>query len=268
MALYAIGDVQGCYRPLMALLSEIDFDRHNDRLWFTGDLVNRGPESLAVLRWVAELGERGVVVLGNHDLHLLAVAAGAPLGQRDTFTDVLEARDRDELLAWLRHRSLFHDDPDVGFALVHAGLVPQWSVPMARSYAAEAESALRGDRHAELYRHLYGNEPNQWREDLAGWDRLRFIVNVLTRLRYCTRDGHLDFEHKGAPGTQPPELAPWFAWRAADKTGRIIFGHWSALGYVETEAAIGLDTGCVWGDTLTAIRLTGGPRDVYRARCR
>jgi bis(5'-nucleosyl)-tetraphosphatase (symmetrical) len=266
MALYAVGDVQGCYDELRALLDALRFDPAADTLWFTGDLVNRGPGSLATLRLVRDLGERAVSVLGNHDLHLLAVASGrSPLKRKDTLQAVLDAPDRDELLAWLRQRPLLHHDPALDLTLLHAGLPPQWSVAEARRYAAEVEAVLRdGDRDG-YFAQMYGDTPACWDAGLAGWERLRFITNCLTRLRYCTADGSLALGPKGAPGSQPPGCLPWFEVPGRASAGeRVVCGHWSALGLVERADLLALDTGCLWGGTLTAVRLDrpGGPWQV------
>jgi bis(5'-nucleosyl)-tetraphosphatase (symmetrical) len=269
MSLYAIGDVQGCYEELRRLLDEIRFDPASDRLWFTGDLVNRGPRSLDVLRLVVSLGDRAVSVLGNHDLHLLAVAAGArPLSSRDTFQDVLGASDRDELIEWLRARPLLHRDTEVGCFLVHAGLLPQWDVALAETCAREAEATIAGPRSAELLRHMYGDKPDFWSDALTGWERLRLIVNVFTRLRFCDLSGRADYKHKGAPGSQAPHLVPWFAVPDRLTRGeRIVFGHWSLLGLWDKDGVLGLDTGCVWGRRLTAVRLGRDKHEVVSVRC-
>lgn len=257
MALYAIGDVQGCFEALQELLSKLDFDPSNDKLWFTGDLVNRGPQSLEVLRFVAALGDSAVTVLGNHDLHLLAVAYGcASAKPRDTLDAILAAPDRAALLDWLRRRPLMHFDAASGVALVHAGLVPQWDVDRARALAAEVEAVLSGPHHTELYSHMYGDAPDRWDAALAGYDRLRFIVNVCTRLRYCDSSGRINLAYKGAPGSQPAPWQPWFRTPNRRSAGtRIVFGHWSTLGLHNADGVLGLDTGCVWGVKLTAIRL-------------
>lgn len=263
VALYAIGDVQGCYASLRALLREIRFSSKRDRLWFTGDLVNRGPQSADVVRLIADLGDRAVSVLGNHDLHLLAVATGvASLLPSDTFMNLLDSPDSEQLLTWLRRRPLFYREDGIDYSLVHAGLLPQWDTRQAQTCAREAE-ALLSDVHAnELFRHMYGNSPDQWREDLAGWERVRLIVNAFTRLRFCDPSGRADFRHKGPPGTQPPPLLPWFEVPARrSRSDRLVFGHWSALGRWEGSGVIGLDTGCCWGGYLTAVRLGGGPRE-------
>jgi bis(5'-nucleosyl)-tetraphosphatase (symmetrical) len=257
MAIYAIGDVQGCHAELLTLLEKIAFDPRTDQVWFVGDLVNRGPRSLETLRTICDLGESAICVLGNHDLHLLAVAAGiSRTKHRDTFGDVLSAPDRDELLHWLRHRPLLHEKR--GFYLIHAGLPPQWTAEQAVALAHEAETAIRGDEHAEFLAQMYGNQPDLWDVGLTGPERLRFITNCLTRLRYCTRNGRVDFKQKGRPGTQPAELLPWFAVSGRRSAGmNIVFGHWSTLGFHVSEGAYCLDTGCLWGGELTALRLDG-----------
>jgi bis(5'-nucleosyl)-tetraphosphatase (symmetrical) len=257
MAIYAIGDVQGCFAELQRLLDKIRFDPAADRLWFTGDLVNRGPQSLETLRFIRSLGDRAVTVLGNHDLHLLAVAHGVSRTKRkDTFGDVLMAPDRDILLEWLRRRPLLFREG--AFYLIHAGLPPQWSIDDAERYALEVESCLQGDRFIELFRHMYGDQPDLWAETLSGWDRLRFITNCFTRIRYCDRDGRMDFKEKGAPGTQPPHLTPWFKVPGRRSAGsQIVFGHWSTLGFYADDDVFGIDTGCLWGGELTALRLDG-----------
>lgn len=259
MAVFAVGDVQGCYDELQGLLAEIRFDPAHDRLWFTGDLVNRGPDSLEVLRFVRGLGERAVTVLGNHDLHLLAVAEGLGKPHRaDTLQEILDAPDRDELLAWLRSRPLLHHDAALGYTLVHAGFAPQWDLAQAQLCAAELEAVLRGDDYRDFFRTMYGDQPDRWDENLKGWERLRFSVNCFTRLRYCTADGRLGLRHKGEPGTQPPECLPWFEVPSRKSRGlRIVFGHWSTLGLYQRDGVLALDTGCLWGGMLTAARLDG-----------
>jgi len=251
---YAIGDLQGCEQELHALLARLRFSADRDRLWFVGDLVNRGPGSLATLRLVRSLGDNAVVVLGNHDLHLLAVAHGAQrLRRSDTLDEVLTAPDRDQLIEWLAARPLAHaEGADL---MVHAGVVPQWSVALTLQLAAEVESALRRDARA-LFEHMYGNEPERWSERLAGMERLRFVINVLTRLRLCTADGRIDVALKGVPPPPPSLLRPWFEHpQRATRDARVIFGHWSALGLVQRPGLLGLDTGCVWGGELTAADL-------------
>lgn len=259
MAVFAVGDIQGCYDELMRILERIDFDPAEDRLWLTGDLVNRGPGSLETLRFVKEMGERAVSVLGNHDLHLLAVAAGtAPLRRSDTLDAVLAAPDREELLDWLRQRPLLHHSAVLGYTLVHAGLPPQWDLGLAAACARELEAVLRGPQYREFFRQMYGDEPRRWNPNLSGMERLRFIVNCFTRLRYCSVHGDLELKHKGPPGTQPAGCLPWFEVPDRLSAGaHILFGHWSTLGEVRGHNAYALDTGCVWGGRLTALRLDG-----------
>jgi bis(5'-nucleosyl)-tetraphosphatase (symmetrical) len=253
---YAIGDIQGCATELRALLAKIRFSADRDQLWFVGDLVNRGPHSLEALRYVRALDENAVVVLGNHDLHLLAIGLGGESTRKgDTLDEVLAAPDRDALLEWLLHRPLAHFDAERGDLLVHAGLVPQWTVAQALGLAREVEQALRRDARAFL-RRMYGDQPNRWNDTLAGVARLRFTVNVLTRLRMCTLDGRVDLKIKGPPEEAPTDLRPWFEIpQRASRGARVIFGHWSALGYVNAHGVVGLDTGCVWGGSLTAFNL-------------
>jgi bis(5'-nucleosyl)-tetraphosphatase (symmetrical) len=253
---WAIGDIQGCAEELIALIARIGFKSDRDQLWFVGDLVNRGPDSLKVLRLVRSLAGNALCVLGNHDLHLLAVAlVKAKLRKSDTLKSILEAPDRDALLEWLTQLPLAHYAADTDDLLVHAGVVPQWSVDDALSLAAEVQQALRSDP-AALLAAMYGDEPDRWQPSLKGTDRLRFAVNVFTRLRFCTADGRIDFRQKGKAESAPPPWIPWFrAPRRAAAGTRIVFGHWSALGYYNADGVIGLDTGCVWGGSLTALNL-------------
>jgi len=257
MAIYAIGDIQGCYTALRLLLDKVEFDRTKDKLWLVGDLVNRGPDSLKVLRFVKDLDDSAVVVLGNHDLHLLAIDAGnMKQAAKSNLDDVLDARDRDELLNWLRHRPLMHYDPKVRFAMIHAGLPPQWDLLDALNCAEEVESVLQGPDYQAFLRNMYGDRPVKWSRSLQGMDRLRFITNCFTRLRYCTSDGTLGLREKGAIGTQSASYMPWFEVPTrATQTDRIIFGHWSTLGYKAQDNVWSLDTGCVWGRSLTAIKV-------------
>lgn len=265
MAIYAIGDIQGCLTPLRLLLDKVDFSPVRDRLLFVGDLVNRGPESLEVLRFVKSLGERAVTVLGNHDLHLVMVAEGyGKKHKEDTLDAILAAPDSDELLAWLRAQPLLHVED--GYAVVHAGLLPQWSVAQAQINAREVSQALTAPNYREFLRHLYGSEPNAWRDDLEGWDRLRVIVNAMTRMRFCTPEGSMEFRHKGPPASAPPGHLPWFAVPGrASTTHTLIVGHWSALGLRLEEKLLALDTGCLWGGTMTAVRLQD--RHVFQVNC-
>lgn len=257
MATYAIGDVQGCYDELGRLLDKLRFDPAADRLWFTGDLVNRGPRSLEVLRLVRALGDRAVTVLGNHDLHLVAAHARGKARSKDTFHDVLEAADADELVGWLRRRPLLHVEGR--WAMVHAGLPPQWSLDQARAVCAAAARLIASRRSDAFFRdHMYGNEPDTWSGALRGWERLRFVINCCTRLRVCTPAGRLVLDFTGAPGAAPAPARPWFALpNRRSRRATFVFGHWSTLRRVRWPAhhVYGLDTGCVWGRKLTALRL-------------
>jgi bis(5'-nucleosyl)-tetraphosphatase (symmetrical) len=257
MATYAIGDIQGCYDELRRLLDQVQFDPATDHLWCAGDLVNRGPDSLSVLRWVKALGDHAVVVLGNHDLHLLAVAAGVDRrGKKDTLDEVLDAPDRDELLDWLRHRPVMHVSDKKGFAVLHAGLPPQWDLDQAQACARELEAALQDPGHQEFLHAMYGNEPARWSDDLSGIERLRFITNCFTRLRYCDAGGALLLHEKSLPGQQPEGVLPWFQAPGRRTAGdRIIIGHWSTLGFHVGDNVWAIDSGCLWGGHLTAIRV-------------
>lgn len=265
MATYAIGDIQGCYAELQQLLEQMRFDPAHDRLWLVGDLVNRGPDSLQVLRLVRSLGDSAITVLGNHDLHLLAVAEGvAKLHRSDTLDELLNAPDRDELLTWLRQQRLFHAEGN--HVLVHAGLVPQWSIEQAASLAREVENALRGDDYAVFLERMYGNTPNCWNDALTGYKRLRIIVNAFTRMRICTPQGEMEFKFKGEIEKIPEGYMPWFeAPKRKSKDATVIFGHWSALGLKLESNIIALDTGCLWGGPMTAVRLED--RLLYQVGC-
>jgi bis(5'-nucleosyl)-tetraphosphatase (symmetrical) len=257
MALYAIGDVQGCDAELGALLGALKFSADRDSLWFVGDLVNRGPDSLKVLRRIRALGDAATVILGNHDLHLLAVAyGGVRLRDDDTLEAVLAAPDRAALLDWLISRPLLHEDARLNVCMVHAGLAPQWDLALAKECAHELESALRRDP-AKLFDRMYGDQPDRWDDALEGEERLRFIANCLTRLRYLDSEGRLALRAKGSPKkAQSKSLIPWFEAQGARWRGsRIVFGHWSTLGFFSNADVTGMDTGCVWGDCLTALRL-------------
>jgi bis(5'-nucleosyl)-tetraphosphatase (symmetrical) len=263
MARWAIGDIQGCGEELELLLERIGFTSSRDRLWLVGDLVNRGPRSLQVLRRIRSLGDAAVCVLGNHDLHLLAVAlAGERQRRSDTLAEVLAAPDRDALIEWLLHRPLAVHQPASGAApgaradlLLHAGLVPQWSVGATLALAAEVQRALQSDPR-RLLSHMYGDRPDRWKPGLRAMARLRFTVNVLTRLRFCTNEGQIDLKHKGSPDSAEAPWIPWFkAPVRASAEARIVFGHWSALGLYRAPGLLGLDTGCVWGGSLTAVNL-------------
>jgi bis(5'-nucleosyl)-tetraphosphatase (symmetrical) len=265
MPTYAIGDVQGCYDPLRSLLDAIRFDPAADTLWFVGDLVNRGPQSLETLRFVRSLGERATTVLGNHDLHLLVVAAGVRKPHRgDTLDEILQAHDRDELLQWLRTRRMMHVQGD--WAMVHAGLLPQWTIAEALALAREVEATLQGADYDGLLQNMYGNAPDAWDDALTGYDRLRVIINAMTRLRLCDPSGRMDFEHKGSLEDAPAGVIPWFDVPGRRSAGTpIVCGHWAALGLMLTPEVLGIDSGCVWGRRLSALRLED--RRVFQSDC-
>ena len=265
MAIYAVGDVQGCYAELARLLEDIRFDAAADKLWLVGDLVNRGPGSLEVLRLIKSLGDSAITVLGNHDLHLLAVAEGvAELHRTDTLDEILNAPDRDELLHWLRNQCLLHAQDS--YVLVHAGLLPQWNVTQAESLAREVEAALRGDDYATFLARMYGNSPHGWDDGLSGYKRLRVIVNAFTRMRICTMEGEMEFKFKGEVQDVPVGYLPWFDIpKRASRDATVIVGHWSALGLLLRKNVIALDTGCLWGGPMSAVRL--GDRQLFQAAC-
>jgi len=264
---YLVGDVQGCADALERVLAEIDFSPSRSRIVLLGDLVNRGPASLAVLRRVAGFGNAATCLLGNHDLHLLAVAHGVRgLHRSDTFGDVLAAPDRDACLDWLRRRPLAH--LEAGWLCVHAGVVPQWDTAQTLALAAEVSALLSGPELRAFLQVMYGNEPNRWSDTLAGSERQRFVVNALTRIRFCTDDGTLDFKTKEGAGGAPPGHRPWFDVPDRRTRGQpIAFGHWSMLGLIESAELLAIDTGCVWGGALTAVRVDGGRREVIQVRC-
>ena len=262
MALYAVGDIQGCYAEFRDLLDLIGFSPASDRLWLVGDLVNRGPDSLGVLRTVKALGDAAVTVLGNHDFHLLTVAAGHRKAHRDdTIDTILAAPDRDELIAWLAARPLVIAEGDL--AMVHGGFLPSWTVEQALALSAEVQAMMASDNAGEFLGVLYGDEPNRWSDDLTGYDRLRVIVNACTRLRFCTADDTMELREKRGPGQTPAGFAPWFSHpnrRSAPHT--IVCGHWSTLELMLAPNVMMLDSGCLWGGTLTGVRFPD--RRVYQ----
>jgi bis(5'-nucleosyl)-tetraphosphatase (symmetrical) len=268
VALYAIGDIQGCDEELGRLIRKLRFNADRDQLWFVGDLVNRGPDSLGVLRRVRALGDNAIVTLGNHDLHLIAVAFGtARLRKSDTLTEVQEADDFQSLLAWLIERPFMHEDRGRALALVHAGLAPQWDMRTARTCAREAHEALTHDPEKFL-RGMYGDRPVQWSHQLAGEERARFITNVFTRLRYLRADGSLEMNEKDAPSGVSADFIPWFKFESAKWRGtHVVFGHWSTLGYFRDGNVTGLDTGCGWGNELTALQLDSEEAAPITIRC-
>ena len=265
MATYAIGDIQGCFHSFQSLLKKIQFNPVSDKLCLVGDLINRGAGSLEVLRWMFEHQSSIVTVLGNHDLHTLVVAEGFVSAHRsDTIQALLDAPDAEELLTWLRHQPLLHFEHD--HLIVHAGLLPQWTATQAQSLAGEVHRVLRADNYREFLKHMYGNQPAQWDDALTGWDRLRVITNVMTRLRICSQTGEMEFKFKGELVNRPDGYAPWFeiSGRASADTP-IIFGHWSALGLHIANNVYALDTGCLWGGNLTALRLED--KTVFQVPC-
>lgn len=265
MSTYAIGDLQGCYVSLQALLTKIGFNKSRDSLWLVGDLVNRGPDSLACLRFARGLGDRAIAVLGNHDLHLLAVAEGlSKAGKRDTLQPILDAPDRDDLLNWLRSQKLLHVDNE--FVMVHAGLLPQWSLKKAISLAREVEALIRGRERRTFLKSMYGDEPAFWDDALVGSARSRLVTNAMTRMRLLNRQDEVNLDYKGELETIPPGTVPWFTRRHASTVNKtIIAGHWSALGLHVTANFVGLDTGCAWGQQLTAMRLED--RAIFQVDC-
>jgi len=254
---FAIGDIQGCYDELRELVAHIGFKPDRDQLWFVGDLVNRGPKSLDVLRYVRSLGHNAICVLGNHDLHLLALAFGSKrkLKSADTLGDILAAKDRDVLFEWLLALPLVHFDAGFSDLLVHAGLVPQWNAGTAVELAREVESALSTDAR-NVFDNMYGDQPERWSESLKPLDRLRFAINVFTRMRICTREGRIELKMKGSGRDARLPWRPWFEHEnRQSRDVRVIFGHWSARGLARSDGVVGLDTGCVWGGALTALDL-------------
>lgn len=258
MATYAIGDLQGCLTPLMTLLDVINYNPQEDQLWFAGDLINRGPESLETLRFIKSLGSNATVILGNHDLHLLAVSRGhGTLKRNDTLIDILSASDRDELMEWLRQQPLCHYDETLNTIMTHAGVPPCWTLEQTQSLAREVEAQLKSTEVDAFLTVMYGNTPKIWEDDLTGMDRLRAITNYLTRMRFCDATSKLDFKSKEGPSTARQGYAPWFSYPSQlPENCHIVFGHWAALeGVTHSDTIHALDTGCVWGGSLTAMRL-------------
>lgn len=272
MATYAIGDIQGCFDELTALLAQINFNSDRDQLWFCGDLVNRGDKSLETLRFIKSLGSNAVAVLGNHDLHLLATACDHKKpGRKDTFDAILQADDKAELLDWLRHLPLLHHDTENNITLLHAGIHPSWSINKATCLAKEIEHILRGDNYLNFFKHMYGDKPFVWDDALTGWSRYRFITNIFTRLRYCDANGKPSLNAKGAPGSQAKNLLPWYEVEAREsRNDTIIFGHWSTLphaGISSINNAYAIDSGCLWGGSLTAMRIDSMPFEYFQFNC-
>jgi bis(5'-nucleosyl)-tetraphosphatase (symmetrical) len=264
---YLIGDVQGCCGAFERMLAKIDFSPSRDHLVMLGDMVNRGPQSLATLQKLRSLGDAATCLLGNHDLHLLAVAHGVRKEKKgDTLGDIMASKQRDAWVEWLRGRRMAHRHGP--WLLVHAGVVPQWDTPTTLALAGEVETVLRGPDLPELLSQMFGNEPSQWSDGLQGTERWRFIINTLTRIRYCTADGHLDFKTKEGLGYAPDGYLPWFDVPARRTSGTpMAFGHWSTLGLINRPDLLALDTGCVWGGALSAVRIDGGRREVVQVPC-
>lgn len=269
MAVYAVGDLQGCLKPLQCLLEQVSFDPAHDQLWLVGDLVNRGPQSLETLRFLYSIRQAVTCVLGNHDLHLLAVAHNIErLKKGDTLREILDAPDRNDLLDWLRMQKLVHHDAERKVTLVHAGIPPHWTLSKALRRAAEVEEALRDDARLPLFLDgMYGNEPAKWSKELHGVTRLRVITNYFTRMRFCTADGTLDLKSKEGVGSAPPGFAPWFSHpQRKMRDEKIIFGHWAALeGNCPEPGLYALDTGCVWGGAMTLLDVDSGT--LHRCTC-
>jgi bis(5'-nucleosyl)-tetraphosphatase (symmetrical) len=255
MTRYAVGDIQGCLEPLQCLMAEVNFDQSNDQLWLLGDLINRGPDSLSTLRYIRSLGDCTRIILGNHDLHLIAVSYGANTAKKyDTFHDILEAEDGKELVEWLRMQPLMYEDGD--YCMTHAGIPPNWSTPYAAARAREVEAILHGDNPFDFLKHMYGNEPAGWHEHMKGWERYRTITNYFTRMRFCNADGDLDLINK-LDHCEDPAFAPWFSYPPKfPRKETVLFGHWASLeGKIPAEKIFGLDTGCVWGRGMTMMNL-------------
>lgn len=266
MSSYAIGDLQGCYQEFKLLLERIKFNPDCDQLWLTGDLVNRGPNSLDVLRAIYALRDNVFTVLGNHDLHLLAVAlGGAELKPKDTLQNILKCKEADCLLSWLMNQPLMHYDKTLNVAMVHAGVSPRWDLPLSLSSAREAEQQIRGRNNSDFFSQMYGNHPLDWHPGLKGMERIRYIVNCLTRIRYCTKQGELELTEKGAPGSQKRDLLPWFDVPTRPQLKcRLLFGHWSTLGFFKKDELVCLDSGCLWGGFLTALELKPDPNAYFQ----
>jgi len=265
MTVYAIGDIQGCFSELKQLLEKIQFSSDKDQLWFTGDLVNRGPESLATLRYVKSLNENAITVLGNHDLHMLAVLFGYQKQRRkDTFDEIIQAPDKDDLIQWLIQQPLMYVDESLNAVLVHAGIFPGWTIQQAKELAGEVETTLQGKHLPTFLQNMYGNQPDNWNDKLQDWERLRFITNCFTRMRYCHSDLALDLKYNGEPGLQPEHLQPWLNFLNQEhKKYRILFGHWSTLGQSKVSNVFALDSGCLWGGKLTALALENSPHYIH-----
>lgn len=274
MAIYAIGDIQGCYDSFQRLLEKLNFTPENDQLWLAGDIVNRGKKSLKTIRFIKSLGDSAVVVLGNHDITLLAMHYGV-LPANSSLKKLLKAKEVDEIIDWLRSRPVFHVDESLGFCMAHAGISPNWSLKQAQNHAKEVELALRGDNIKAWLKNVYGNKPRRWSEELQSYERHRYILNSFTRMRFCDKkDGALNFKMKGAPVYKSKlkkknKKVPWFMWSKRKEIPlKVLFGHWSALGYQQDDNVIALDTGCLWGGQLTSVRLDTAIQTVVSQPCK
>ena len=268
MAVYAIGDVQGCFDELECLLKKIRFNLNSDQLWLVGDLVNRGPQSIDTVQFVQSLGAQAHCVLGNHDFHLLACYTGTQTCKpTSSLNQILEHAEADKIIDWFRHVPLLHHDTELGWTMVHAGLLPQWDLSLAQNCAHEVETQLRSAQYTEFIAGAYGNTPSKWDPQLEDRNRWRVIVNAFTRIRLCDRDGNMNFDYKGLLGDQPPHLHAWFDLPRKSENLKLVFGHWSALGLKQTPNLLGLDTGCLWGNVLTAARLDSDVPEITSVEC-
>ena len=268
MAVYAIGDIQGCFSELEQLLTSINFSANTDQLWFVGDLVNRGPQSLETIQFVRTLGDTAKCVLGNHDIHLIACHAGVQTCKpSSSLNQILQHHQADEMIDWLRFQPLLYHDSHLDWLMVHAGLIPQWDLATAKSCAKEIESQLKSDNYIDFLRHAYGDTPNQWHSELSEQDRWRVSLNAFTRLRFCDKQGRMNFSYKGQMGKQDKHLFAWFDVPRQSEDLNIIFGHWSALGLKQSPNLLGLDTGCLWGSQLTAARIDIKPVSLHQIEC-
>lgn len=270
MAVYAIGDIQGCYGHFRRLLDKLEFDPKRDSLLLTGDVVNRGKHSLKVLRYIVKHEASIRMVLGNHEIHMLAASErGRFKRSSDTFGDILKAPDRSDLLHWLRRQPLAMHDPDLNVLLVHAAVHPFWTLQNCLDFSAEVRNVMLGPSYRTFLKKLYGNQPSRWRDDMKRWSRIRYIVNVFTRLRYMSANGKLNFSHTGPPGSQPKRLVPWFRFPSrVDMQPTIVFGHWSSLGIHDADGVLALDTGCCWGNRLSAARVDGRKYKITSVKCK
>ena len=268
MATYAIGDIQGCHEALQRLLEKIHFDASQDTLWLVGDLVNRGPQSLQTIQFIRSLGDAAQCVLGNHDVHLIACHAGVKSCKpTSSLQQILQHDDADEIVNWCRQQPLFHYDPKLNWGMVHAGLLPQWDLALALECAGEVETHLRSDHYADFLKVAYGSEPSRWNDQLDAQQRCRLSLNALTRMRMCGDQGGMDFSYKGPLGEQPKGLHAWFDLERKSSQLRIVFGHWSALGLQQRDNLLAIDTGCLWGQQLTAAQIDMQPVRIHQYEC-